>query len=272
MGHKENKWCELLQHTKETNKLRDYLLQVEADIRNIVGENPLYFYMNYPLEDDIDMVDELLGSRKYILDRTFTYSEEEIKRIKRVNELLFSLTRQMYHRTANLYRTLLKGGRNDMFDDDYEIEGRLDSGVEYDSDEGDFGTVLHLNNDEIYGSDFAYMLYVIHENAQIARCSLKDIETCLISFSEADHPEMTDKELGCDYTMLDDGKSWDECLHEPRFKDICFCHAFHSFFTHHSYSLQDIMRIDSFVVEARLTCQHITDQRGRRYSDILKDN
>lgn len=267
----KDKWFGLLQQIEDENKLREYLLQVEAEIKRIVGKDPLNFYMDNPSEEDINIIDGLIGDRKYILKRIFTYHEEEIKHIERVNDLLFSLTRQMYHRTANLYRALLKEGRDKAFDDDNMIEGTLDTGIEYDPDDGDFGTVLHMENDEAYGSDFSYMLYVIHENAKACRFCIDKIESCLISYSDSHCPEMTDKELECDYTLLDDGDSWNECLWEPQFKHICFCHAFHSLFTHQSYSLQDILRIDNFLVEAKIICQHVTDQKGRRFSEILND-
>lgn len=45
-----------------------------------------------------------------------------------------------------------------------QVEGPLDIGVEYDSYGGNSVTVLQLNNDETYGSDFYYMLHVIYEN------------------------------------------------------------------------------------------------------------
>ncbi len=32
-------------------------------------------------------------------------------------------------------------------------------------------------------------------------------------------------------------------------------------------ALADIIRVDDFVVEAHITCQRLTDQRGRRYRD-----
>ena len=221
----------------------------------------------------MEEIDDYIGLRTVILDKMFTYSPDEIERMEQVNTLLTDLRRNMYRRTCALYRTLLAHGVDESFDDDYEVEGKLAVGVEYDSNEGDYGTVLHLENDAYYGSDFAYMLYVIMNNEEERRYALGYIDNCCVRHNERDTPDMTDKELlAQNFAFLDDGTSWDECLHRDDLKHICFGYAFHSLYTHNPYALADILRINSFVVNVQLLCLRLTDQTGRRYKDITKGN
>lgn len=262
------RYIDRIRATTDHATLRRWLQETEAAIKAIVGDDPLHYYMNYPKEADIDKLHHYLGIRRMLLDRMFTYSDEEVKRFEQVNELLADLSKQMYHRTADLYRTILRCGADETFDDDYEVEGTLNAGVEYDPEDGDYDTVLHLHDDDYYGSDFAYMLYVVAENDEKSHYGLDNIEECSISHNEENTPDMTDKELNCDWEFLNDGDSWIDFHRHPKFDHICVCHALHSMFDHHEYSLADILRVNSFWVEAKIKCQRITDQQGRRYHEI----
>lgn len=264
---------ERIEAANDVATLRELLLSVEKDIKGIVGNDPLNFYLERPSQQDMDEIDNYIGLRTMILDKMFTYTPDEIARMEQVNTLLTGLRKNMYQRTSALYRTLLAHGVDASFDDDYEVEGKLTVGVEYDCKEGDYGTVLHLENDVYYGSDFAYMLYVIVNNEEERRYALGYIDDCCLRHEEGNTPGMTDKELlAVDFADLDDGTSWDECLHRDDLKHICFGYAFHSLYTHNPYSLADIVRINSFDVNVQLVCQRLTDQDGRRYKDIIKDN
>lgn len=258
------KWVDQIRSIDDPQQLREFLREVEAQIKAIVGENPFEFYTGHPSEGQIDQVEDLLGDRRVVLDQSFACTSGEVAQIERLNNLLLSLTQKMFHRTADLCRWVLGTGRDSAFDDDYEAEGSFDIEVYYDPDEKALDSVITREDDEHYGSDFPYMLYVIHENEQASRRYLDKIHSCIVSPSTACRPDATDEELGCDYTFLDDGVSWNECLRYPEFEHICFCYAFHSFHTHHCYSLQDMIRVNDFWVEAQLVCQHNVDQRGRR--------
>lgn len=253
--------------------LRELLQSVEKEIKGIVGNDPLNFYLERPSQQAMEEIDNYIGLRTIILDKMFTYTSTEIERIEQVNALLTDLRKRMFRRTCTLYRTVLAHGADESFDDDYEVEGKLTVGVEYDSKEGDYGTILHLENDAYYGSDFAYMLYVIMSNEDEKRFSLGYIDSCFLRHEEGNTPDMTDKELlAIDFADLDDGTSWDECLHRDDLKHICFGHAFHCLYTHNPYSLADIVRINSYDVNVQLVCQRLTDQAGRRYKDIIKNH
>lgn len=264
---------ERIEAAKDVATLRELLQLVEGNIKGIIGNNPLSFYLERPSQNIMEEIDDYIGLRTVILDKMFTYSPDEIERMEQVNTLLTDLRRNMYRRTCALYRTLLAHGVDESFDDDYEVEGKLAVGVEYDSNEGDFGTVLHLENDAYYGSDFAYMLYVIMNNEEERRYALGYIDNCCVRHNERNTPDMTDKELlAQNFAFLVVDTSWDERLHHDDLKHICFGYAFHSLYTHNPYALADILRINSFDVNVQLVCQRLTDQAGRRYKDITKDN
>lgn len=263
--------CKKVYATDNHELLYRYLCEVEAEIKGIIGQEPSDFFSQYPGITQLRKIDDLLGSRKYILDKMFSCSKDEIKRVEQVNELLSRLSKQMYHRTADLYRTILKSGMDDSFDDDYVVEGKLITGMLY-YQKMDCATTLHLDDDAYYGSDFSYMLYVIQKDAETEFDSMRDcIHGCQIFHNKANNPEMTDKELGCDYTELDDGSSWSEGLRRTNLAHICFCYAFHSLYTYQHYSLVDIIHINRFFVESKLVCQRITDQEGRRYEDFINE-
>ncbi|MES4921142.1 hypothetical protein ABVC70_04225 [Hoylesella timonensis] len=264
---------ERIEAAKDVATLRELLQLVEGNIKGIIGKNPLSFYLERPSHNIMEEIDDYIGLRTVILDKMFTYSPDEIERMEQVNTLLTDLRRNMYRRTCALYRTLLAHGVDESFDDDYEVEGKLAVGVEYDSNEGDFGTVLHLENDAYYGSDFAYMLYVIMKTEEERRYALGYIDKCCVRHNERNTPDMTDKELlAQNFAFLVVDTSWDERLHHNDLKHICFGYAFHSLYTHNPYALADILRINSFVVNVQLVCLQLTDQAGRRYKDITKDN
>lgn len=264
-------YIDRIRSTTDHVTLHRWLQEVESAIKAIVGDDPMRFYLSYMTKTDIDKVHDFLSTRRLLLDQMFTYSDEEVKRFEEVNELLIGLSKQMYHRTADLYRTILRSGMDKNFDDDYEVEGTLNTGVEYDPEDGDFGTVLHFDTDGYYGSDFAYMLYVLAENDEKSHFCLDNIEECGIHHNEANTPDMTDKEFDCCWEFLNDGTSWIEWHRHPRLNHICVCHALHSMFDHHQYALADIIRVNSFWVNAKLTCQRITDQKGRRYNEIREE-
>ena len=94
---------------------------------------------------------------------------------------------------------------------------------------------------------------------------LEEIESTLAkSIEPDDNPSMSDAELGF-ADDFDDGSTWAEgWLDHPAFKHICICHAVHDICTHKSYSIPDLLRMNDFWCEVKITHQHIVEQDGSR--------
>ena len=140
----------------DVDKKRALLLEVEAEIKKLMGEQEKgSLDLRHIGAVQIEKIEDLVSTRSLILNRMFQATSQEIKRFEAVNELLNSLTKKMYHRMANLYRTLIDSPKDKSFDDDYVIRGTLRymfCGLE---------SILELPEDSYYGSDFAYMMELI---------------------------------------------------------------------------------------------------------------
>ena len=241
---------------------REILLEVEKEIKRLNSNNHSDFSL---LDLDIETIwdiENLLGTRSFILDLMFQATESEVAHFRKVNNLLYELTLKTYRRTANLYRTLLKSKKDGWFDDDYDVEGSLR--VMWD----DESSTLKLEEDEYYGSDFAYMNRLLCALTQDA-LHLLDIVKPGIIYNPTHKPDITDVELDCIDT-LDDGVSWAEAsLRHPKLDSICICYAVHDICTHKPYSIPDLLRMNDFWCEAKLVCQHIVNQDGTRWHQDL---
>ena len=93
---------------------------------------------------------------------------------------------------------------------------------------------------------------------------IEDIEYTSKSIELDDPPSMSDAELEF-ADDFDDGITWAEgWLNHPAFKHICICHAVHDICTHKSYSLPDLLRMNDFWCEVKITHQHFVEQDGSR--------
>lgn len=204
---------------------------------------------------NIKKIKELLYVRQTLLNELFFAASDEFIRLKQVNSLLDELTKKMFHRTVSLYRALLSSYRDKEFDDDYEIEGTLKCNVDYDSEDGSYGTVLKLENDEFYGSDFGYMIALIN-----GMQDSENIVECHIGYKEMHTLSMSNEELDC-YDHWDDGVSWNEGeLNRKELEHICICYAMHAICVHNEYSLPDLLRLNDFWIDALVKCQHFASQ------------
>ena len=163
-------------------------------------------------------------------------------RFKSVNERLFTLTRQLHDRVKTLESRLPLVMDCQDFDDDYELEGTL----RYCFNSED--SVLKLEDDCEYGSDFTLMIKLI---ADFGYGTVKENIEC----------------IHCSSTPLDDGQSWNEYPFSGRseFADIIICHAVHQLTGHQFYSIPDLIRLNDFWAEAKLTIQSITEQDCTRF-------
>ena len=245
----------------DVDKKRALLLEVEAEIKKLMDEQEKgNLDLRHIGAIQIGKIQDLIGTRSLILNRMFQATSQEIKRFESVNELLNSLTKKMYHRMANLYRTLIDSPKDKSFDDDYVVSGTLKY-VHNDED-----SILILPEDGYYGSDFAYMIELIYHLLEDYNGGLPEIEECSCNYLSQNTSDMTDEQLHC-VDVWDDGVTWAEGhLRRPELEHIVVCHAVHDICTHKPYSIPDLLRLNDFWVEAHLVCQHIIDQNGKRYN------
>lgn len=244
---------------KTSEEKREILCQVEEELKELIGKGIEHFGITYEKMENEERgkLDALICVRKHILNDMFRPTSAEVERLCRLNDLLHHLDKEMRRRTAELYRFLLRMGKDAAFDDDYEVEGELC----YSFNGGQ--SILKLEDDAHYGSDFAYMIELV--DAYVYETSYHYIEQCRISYNPRHTPEVTDEELDI-RNPLDDGTSWAEgVLRIPQLESVCICYPLHDLFSHKPYSVPDILRMNDFWTEAHLHCQHIVSQDGTRY-------
>ncbi len=239
-------------------QLQKELKRVERRILRVTGDP---FHKNWRYwrwtenGDTLEKVKMMMLDRSAILDRLFEKhcTPTEVARAEKVNDLLLDLTRRTYSTVARVYRGLLTLPRDER-DDNCEVEGKLvpDFTLPH--------SVLRLEDDDWYGSDFIRMAEILH--------STEEDELPLVHeriYLDPTHtPDMTDEQLGI-VNEMDNGTSWAEAvLHHPALEHINFCHAFHALCTHINYSLVDALRINEYNIEVALTVSQATDQDGNR--------
>jgi hypothetical protein len=236
----------------EKREERARLRAIEDEIMQLVGKDCGWTAS----QEVVSQVKDLLDDRCQVLNEMFQATEEEVRRFEKVNALLLNLTNKTHNRTANLYRSLLPFKRDSDFDDIITVEGKLT--IPYDEELA----VLRLENDSFYGSYFNRMHEVIHE---LLEHGWNWIIECLKSPEPNDSPNMTNTELGFK-NILDDGNTWgEECLDRSEFNHICICYAVHDICTHKPYSIPDLLRMNDFECEAKITCEHVIKQDGSRF-------
>lgn len=189
-------------------------------------------------------VEQLLSQREELLNKMFIPTPEAMEHFKIVNNRLFTLSEQLRNRIKTLNNKIDMIMDCPEFDDDYEIEGSLR--FSFNGEE----SVLKLNDDRHYGSDFTQMMELLDILIHRRNTDLHPLE-CIDLHS----------------SNLDDGQSWDEYPFRGRkeFDDIIICYAIHNFTSHLGYSIPELIRMNDFWCEAHLIVQSITTQNGSRY-------
>ena len=248
----------------DTDGYRTKLREIEDKIKSIAGP-PDYTGSVRSLvklePDTLGTLDRLLNDRSHCLNCLFRGTDEEIARFKKLNDRLSSLTDLMYRKITKLYRMLLRDGMDGEFDDDCGVEGNLTSN--YSSAD----SLLKFKGQEYYGSDFNYMINVIHETTYLNKVlyPIADIHKWLRT---DEHPGMSDKELGLNNDT--DEIDWCEikhispCCEWDWLQDIRICYATHNLCVLKPYSVPDALLLNDFWCEVRVIYQHITDLNGLR--------
>lgn len=243
-------------------QLKDEVINIESRILAITHD-PIDFHNLRPFlnwcgdKKALESVQDMMGYRKFILDTLFAKhcTEAEIERLEKVNSLLLELTNRTYKRSADLFRALIAMPKDEL-DDDYEIEGCLVP--EFDT----VDSTLRLEEDTYYGSDFTRMAAILQETEKYL-LDLAHVHPLWSSVADYS-PTMSDKELNCE-NSLDDGTSWAEgALRNPKLEHITVCYALHALCTHMNFSIPDILRMNDFKSEVKLTVQQFSDQDRKR--------
>ena len=150
-------------------------------------------------------------------------TEEEIERLGHQNDKLRELSKDAFAQGRNLWQSLLHSPHLKADDDRYDVEEHV--GFCYNDED----SVLKMDNDDYYGSDFEYMLHF--------HCNFRD--SGRYSYGEP--------------LVADDGTNWNlDYLDNQAFDRFCICHLMHSLHSHEYYSLPDILRMDDFYVHVWL--------------------
>ena len=241
-------------------RLKEQVQKVEEKILAISGENVEYNMAWTRSQRKCEQVEHLIWKRKHLLDKMFIATHEEIKRMEQVNNRLYDLTQKMYARTEALYRKMVTTTYDPESDDDVEVEGSLKYTVNGQC------SVLPMENDDYYGSDFYRMLTVIDWLYTCDVLDLEEIEQCRCFLHPLDYRrEMNSEELGLT-DDLNDGTTWYESVQPAadKLSHLCICHAIHDLSDHKPYSIPDILRMNDFWIEVTAKHQHIVEQDGSR--------
>lgn len=226
------------------NRLKRQLHAIEDKITAIAGKNIDASSKWMRDSDLVETVKELLSDRRALLNEMFQPTPEAIKHFNVVNDRLSILYSQLRTRMLTIDEKRLLIMDCPDFDDDFEIEGRLSFSF------NDENSVLKLEDDNYYDSDFTRMI-------------------CLID--SLIHHKTDWHALECIYLHsrnFDDNLIWNNdfpFIGREEFKDIKICYAVHNLTDHLGYSIPDIIRLNDFWAEVRLTVQSITEQDGTRY-------
>lgn len=213
--------------------------KIEAEILAITDSDVEEYNEWAESEGNRNRVESLLKGRCKLLNDAFQLTAENLERLRQVNSHLTNLTRQVYVNEINAEEYYMADSK----DNDYEVEScvRL---IFRDDD-----SVLKLDDDDYYGSNFTLMIKALTE-LYLAK-GQENIIYARLGKNE-----------------LDEGESW---LEEPFFKwkdrlhDIIICYAVHDLTSHKAYSVPDLLRLDSFLSESVVTFQSITRQNGTRF-------
>lgn len=249
--------------TLNEKQLREELIKLERKILRITGDpiGPRHrkFFRWAGNETAVERVQEMMSTRSFILHLLFEKhcTPAEVARLEKVNALLLDLTNRTYARTAGLARKALAIPREGL-DDDITIKGKLVPEFDLPS------SVLRLEDDSYYGSDFVRMAAILQETEKY-QPGMADVR-CYPEWIDNFTPAITDKELGCANEM-DDGTTWAEAwLSIPPLQHITICYALHALVTHMNWSIPDVLRINNYKIEVTFTVEQYCDQeRNRRW-------
>ena len=250
---------EMIEGEEKVLLLKMFVKDIEKDILEIAGD-----VLDYSLivrkrltPFQFELLDALLDLRCWALNSMFEVhcSDEEVRRFTAINDKLYTMTESMYER-ARMVNELIKTMPLHEKDDDVEVEAKLKFW------EDGAPSVLEIEDDDFYGSDFTRMI-VLRSIIGSDYRSYDEIERVAI------YPKLVNGKLIPDDTEIkndmDDGTTWAEAwLRHPKLDHLIVCHAVHDICTHKNYSIPDLLRMNTFEVSIDIKIQQIEDQDGAR--------
>ena len=174
-------------------------------------------------EQEREVLHALWSTRVRILNEMMLHpTNDEIARLGHQNDKLRELSKDAFAQGRNLWKSLLHSPSLMANEDYYDVEEHVDFSW------NDENSVLKMDNDDYYGSDFEYMLHF--------HCNFRD-----------------SGRYSYEPLVADDGTNWNlDYLDNQAFDKFCICHLIHSLHSHEYYSLPDILRMDDFYVHVWL--------------------
>lgn len=225
-------------HGLDHEEKRRVLLDIESSMKAIAGQttNKDGKFRQFGFDEFYDL-SYLIEMRCVVLNEMMEHpTAEEVMRLKTVNDRLLDITKEMFRQTRLMRKVFHKLPAEEQKDEAYTISGVLKYKFT------DSSAVSKFDNDDFYGSDFAYMLNLV---------------STLIG--EGDYMDNF-MEIYDDSEPLDDGKTWtDGYLWNEAFNYICICYAMHAVCCHMPYSIPDVLRMNNFLVHSAIEYEDLTD-------------
>lgn len=216
------------------------VMRIEQEVRKIVGNDP-DFLDSEILRDRREDLLLLLESRRTLMNWMYKETDEEVARMEIVNSRLFELTKRLRVKMAEVCESVASRARDD-FDDDFNVEGTLR--FCYNGEE----SLLSYPGADAYGSD--YRLMIVTNNWLTGDDPLHYLEmSCRINASRESILQTDD---------LDDDLSWEHDV--PGCYEFYICHTTAIFCRDFGYPIQDVLQLNDFWNEVKITYQQFATQ------------
>lgn len=238
LKQKSDNCIKLLENHENTSfeKKRDDLLAIEEQIRLLIGNDADNIDFTVLSKRRTDLL-LLLDQRRILLNWMFRETNEEVMRMRLVNNRIHELVNSIRAKMADVCEWLVSHQR-DCFEDDFEVEGTLK--FSYNGDD----SLLSYEGANVYGSD--YRLMIAANNCLTGDDPFHFIEL---------HCRYTDsRESILQSGNLDDEMSW---AHETpgnfdgiyiHYCTACACRDW-------GYAIQDVLQLDDYWAETHLRIQ-----------------
>ena len=227
---------------------REALLDIEDKVKAIVGDD-LELVSYHSIRPHNRELRLLMLKRYWLLNWMFKETPETYERMRKVNQHLYDMDRQLHEQMADLCDKLVKEPKPS-FVDDYEVKGVL--GFEGD----DKYSLMPMTIDKEYDSDYPLMI-TVNESLWGVEKPDKGSPYSGIGLEWSCRYNQTRKEIIND--ILDDGVSWAHEFHIP-FEGLCICHTTMAFVRDLYFPVFDLLHFNSFWSEVHVAYQQFSSR------------